>query len=408
MNIQTVLQKVPLFSQLPDALLDELVQSGQTLHLAPDKVVCHEGDETDAMYVILDGRVQVYKTDEDGNRVDIGVLAPGDFFGEMALLDSQPRSATVSCLAPCHLFMLEKGAFLALLTNPQTQQMAFSILSALVKRFRLFMEKYFEEELTRRMLQAEAEAERHRSLAQMVAGVAHELNTPLGIVNTAVDMIAKRVRSDALSLPLRDEKAAVRTLDEVKEAADLACRNMSRAHKLVQNFKKISVRQLTDTRETIDLAALVRDILELFKINADQAKLDIKVYDNLPADQKNWTGYPGYLTQVLTNLLVNIEYHAYPDQTGGVIEIELKADNERDTAVFVLTIQDFGQGIAPNHLPQLFTPFFTTGRSRGGTGLGLAIVHNIVTEAFKGHIKVESAPSEGCKVTVVFPQKTPD
>lgn len=101
MNAKTVLHEVPVFGQLPDALLGKLVQSGQTLHFAPNEVVCHEGEETYAMYVILDGRVQVYKKDEDSNRVDIDELGPGDFFGEMALLDSQPRSATVVCLAPC-------------------------------------------------------------------------------------------------------------------------------------------------------------------------------------------------------------------------------------------------------------------------------------------------------------------
>ena len=102
------------------------------------------------------------------------------------------------------------------------------------------------------------EAERHRSLAQMVAGVAHELNTPLGVVNTAVDMIAKRVQSDTLATPLTHDKAAQKVLADMQEAAHLATRNISRAHTLVENFKKISVNQLTAIRETVDLPTLIK------------------------------------------------------------------------------------------------------------------------------------------------------
>jgi signal transduction histidine kinase len=152
---------------------------------------------------------------------------------------------------------------------------------------------------------------------------------------------------------------------------------------------------------------LVQDILELFRINACQAKLQIEVYDHLPEGHKAWSGYPGHLTQVLTNLLFNIEKYAYPNQSGGTIEIGLRVDSELEPTYFVLTVQDFGQGIAPENLAQIFTPFFTTGRGQGGTGLGLAIVHNIVTDALKGTIAVESELNEGTTFTVIFPQTIP-
>lgn len=407
MKIETILKEVPLFSLLPTEGLKELVKQGQTLSFETGQIVCGEGDEAHTMYVILDGQLRVYKRDEEGNEVDIARLRSGDFFGEMALLDNEPRSATVACITPCHLFMLDRLGFMGLLLNDRTQIMSFSFLSALVKRIRTVSKKYFEEEIAQRMLQAEMEAERHRSLAQMVAGVAHELNTPLGIVNTAVDMIAKRVQSEKLALPLSDNQEAQAILANMREATHLASRNIDRAHKLVQNFKKISVNQLTAIRETVDLPTLVADILELFRINARQARLKIQVDDHLPEGNKVWVGYPGHLTQVLTNLLFNIEQYAYPNQVGGVIEIGLKLDSQDKQEHFVLTVQDFGQGIASEHLPQLFVPFFTTGRSRGGTGLGLAIVHNIVTSALKGTIAVESELNAGTKFTVSFPQVIP-
>ncbi len=407
MTIETILKDVPLFSQISIEVIEELIGQGQTLSFETDDVVCCEGENSEAMYVILDGRLRVYKQDDEGNEVDIDALKSGDFFGEMALLDRQPRSATVVCISPCQLFMLERQAFLRLLLNPKTQYMAVSVFSTLVQRVRVLMEKYFEEELVQRTLQAEMEAERHRALAQMVAGVAHELNTPLGIVKTAVDMIDKRAQNDKLTTSLDDNKAAQTILEEMQEASQLAIRNISRAHSLVQNFKRISVSQITEIRETVDLSSLVQDILDLFKINARQAMLQIEVIDSIPDGQKAWSGYPGHLTQVLTNLLFNIERYAYPHQTGGTIEIRLDVDNDHKPAHFIVTVQDFGMGIAPENLSQVFTPFFTTGRSKGGTGLGLAIVHNIVTVVLEGNIAVKSELDVGTRFTVAFPQIIP-
>jgi signal transduction histidine kinase len=234
----------------------------------------------------------------------------------------------------------------------------------------------------------------------MVAGVAHELNTPLGIVNTAVDMIEKRIQNEKLAAPLSENKEAQAILADMKEAAHLASRNIDRAHHLVQQFKKISVNQLTAERETVVLPTLVEDTLELFKLNARQANLEVQFHDQLPEGERVWQGYPGYLTQVLTNLLFNIERYAYPEGRGGVIEIVLRADKN----CFVLTVQDFGRGIASEHLDQIFTPFFTTGRSKGGTGLGLAIVKNIMIDLLKGAISVESELEKGTTFTMTFPQ----
>ena len=407
MTVETILKEVPLFSLLPSEALANLVKTGHTRSFETGQVVCEEGDVTDTMYIILDGQLRVFKHDGEGNEVDIALLKAGDFFGEMAMLDGKPRSATVACLTDCHLFMLDRLAFMSLLLHADTQIVFFSIISALVQRVRTVSKRVFEEEMTQRTLQAEMEAERHRSLAQMVAGVAHELNTPLGIVNTAVDLIAKRVQSDTLTTLLSHDKAAQKVLVDMQEAAHLATRNISRAHKLVENFKKISVNQLTAIRETVDLPTLVQDILELFRINTRRAKLRIEVNDHLPEGHKAWVGYPGHLTQVLTNLLFNIERYAYPNQSGGTIEIGLRSEPEREPAYFVLTVQDFGQGIAPENLTHIFDPFFTTGRGQGGTGLGLAIVHGIVTEALKGSIGVESEVDQGTTFTVTFPQIVP-
>lgn len=165
MTVKTILKEVSLFSLLPAQSLRELIRTGQTLSFEAGQLICEEGEHSDAMYVLLEGQIRVYKTDEAGNEVDISALGSGDFFGEMAMFDNKPRSATVGCTTACHLFMLDKEAFMSLLQHANTRTISSSFLSALVKCVRVIMEKYFDEDLAQRTLQAEMEAERHRSLA---------------------------------------------------------------------------------------------------------------------------------------------------------------------------------------------------------------------------------------------------
>src|SRR5262249_12639606 len=144
-------------------------------------------------------------------------------------------------------------------------------------------------------------------------------------------------------------------LDDIREAIELMEANIGRAHKLVQDFKKLSVGQISDTKESLDLVELNEEIGGLFRINAREGKLKIEVRNELaePA-ARAWMGYRGYLTQVLLNLLTNIERYAYPDGEGGRLEIELTVEEARMEALFVLTVRDFGRGIAPDDLPKVF------------------------------------------------------
>jgi signal transduction histidine kinase len=401
MTIETILKKVLFFSRLSDQGLQKLISMGETISLRKNQVVYQEGDESESMFVILDGRVRIYKIDDRGRDLELATLAAGDFFGELALLDSQPRSATVVCLTACEFFVINQIAFMGLLLHSRAR-IIYSVFADLTGKIRETTEAYFKEELAKRALRAEIEIERHRSLAQMVAGVAHELNTPLGIANTAVDMIANRLsRAEVRTLFSHDKKSQV-VLDDMLEAANLTTRNLARAHTLVQNFKKISVNQITDNLETVNLPQTIAETVELFKIQARQAKLEIEIENTLADANQVWVGYPGYLTQVLLNLLSNIERYAYQDDLGGRVAIVITAKAMDQT--FILTVSDFGQGIAPENLSQVFVPFFTTGRGKGGAGLGLAIVHNLVTEALKGSIAVESKRNKGTTFTLTFPQ----
>jgi signal transduction histidine kinase len=254
-------------------------------------------------------------------------------------------------------------------------------------------------------MQAEAALERHRALTQAVAGVAHEINTPLGIVKTALSIIKNRLSLPKIQSLFQGDSDNEELLQDILESSGLMIKNVDTAHRLIENFKKIAVDQIIEHQETVNLPALLKDAVDLFKISARQAKLDIRLDVSGIRHDQEWHGYSGYLTQIIMNFLQNIERYAYPDGIGGKVEITVTDQEEPDKAgQFILTVRDFGAGIIPENICKIFEPFFTTGRSKGGTGLGLAIVSNMVTHAMQGAVSVESKPSYGTCFTICFPK----
>jgi signal transduction histidine kinase len=399
LSIEQKLKAIPFFSDFDDAQLTELVAVGQIVRVGARQIVLRDGDDSNDLYVILSGKVRIYKHDETGKEVELKAEQEGDFFGELALLDGGKRSATVATLTPCEFFVLHREAFLSLLQS--SPSLLTKMFAALVADVRATGERYFREELEKQRLHTEMELERHRALAEMVAGVAHELNTPLGIINTAAGLIRQRLQSDVITNMVLDRKMKM-TFDDIIEASVLMEGNVRRAHTLVQSFKNVSVSQIADTKERLDIAEVIEETLSLFRINARKAKLDIVFEDQLGEHTHIWFGYRGYLSRLLLNFLTNIERYAYPRESGGRVEITLDADDRR--GIYIVTVRDYGKGIPPENMARVFDPFFTTGRADGGTGLGLAIVHNIVTSALKGTVALESKVGVGTKFTVTFPQ----
>lgn len=248
-----------------------------------------------------------------------------------------------------------------------------------------------------RLIRAESELARHRSVAQMVAGVAHELNTPLGTINTAASLITRSLASPAMQA-LDQSPEARMVKEDLAGAGHLITRNVARAHKLVQDFKKVSVNQITDIRERVRLAEVVTETVHLF--NVSERAVEVVVINHLSDQQREWLGYPGSLSQVLLNLLNNARQYA----GGGKVELTLEDAN----GGFRIEVRDFGPGIPPENLSRIFEPFFTTGRGQGGSGLGLSIVHAIVTDHLKGTIAVESAMGQGTTFHLVFPREVPE
>lgn len=401
MALQSTLSNVPFLSHLASDQLARVAAAGSTRAMQPETLIFERGDPADNLYALLDGTVRIYLRDDDGNETTLATLEAGGYFGEMALLDGGARSASARTVGACEFFVLGRDAFLALLTS--SPAILSRIFSDLTGKTRETSQKFFQEELASQTLQTRMELERHRAMTQLVAGVAHEINTPIGIANTAVSIIRGELTSPALAA-LLDEPRVQSSRDDVFEALELIEKNIARAHKLTQDFKKVSVSAAHEFVEAMNLSEALQEIVGLFRISAKKARLEIDVQDRLADHQRSWRGYRGYLTQVVMNCLMNIERYAYPDRTGGRIEITLSGDDERDPPVYVLRIRDFGRGIAKENLSKVFDPFFTTGRTIGGTGLGMSIVKNIVTGPLRGSIDVSSEPGQGTTVTTTFPR----
>lgn len=392
--------RVPFFALLSDPQLMELARRGHTTSVAGGSAIFLEGEPADGLYVLLAGEARVIRNDAGGQAVELARLSQGDFFGELALLDGGVRSATVSAVSPCDLFMLRRQTFLELMLS--TPEVLSQILSSLTSKVRATSERFFREELAARTLQMRMELDRHRSMAQMVAGVAHELNTPLGVVRTALGVIEDQLGSDTLAA-LADNPEGQEFVSMLTDAMALVRKNLVRANRLVQDFKKVSGLDAEEPHETLDLSECLTDAVELFGMACPNHGHSIDLRLIADASQRTWVGPGGSLSEVLVGLLANVANHAYAPGLHGTIAIELKPQVQGDRAGFHIQVVDRGNGMPTDILEHAFDPFVTTSRSRGSTGLGLAIVHNRVTSTLGGTISLESSPGEGTTVQMWIP-----
>jgi signal transduction histidine kinase len=348
------------------------------------------------MYLILFGRVKVEREDEDGEINILAELSDCHVFGEIAMLNREPHQVTVTALEDCELLAIDRGLMLEII-RISTPEEVVEIFSAISEQVRATNEHEFTRTLERRTLVSQMEAEKQRALTEMVAGVAHEINTPLGIINTAVSIMARE-----LAAP---EEVTIQRAADIAESLELMQRNVERAHKLVQDFKKISVSQLTDQKELFDISQAVEETVSLILVNLKRSQIGVNFVNRLAFEQKNWVGYRGVLSQILINLLTNAERHAYPNGIGGEVDVTIELVDDKH---YRLTVQDYGRGIPKENRPRIFEPFFTTARSNGGTGLGLAIVYNLVVNVLKGEIYLRPDLQKGTAFQVVFPRVLPD
>uniref|UniRef100_A0A973W986 histidine kinase n=1 Tax=Bradyrhizobium septentrionale TaxID=1404411 RepID=A0A973W986_9BRAD len=244
------------------------------------------------------------------------------------------------------------------------------------------------------------DAERLAALGGLVAGVAHEVNNPIGISLTVASSFARRAEmfdNDLKTEPLRRSK-----LDDFvrasRDASQQLVSNLQRAGELIQSFKQVAVdrshaerRQFSLGEATDQIVASLRPVLKKAAI-----ALSVDVPEGLLID-----GYPGAYGQILTNLFLNAVNHAFADGRSGNITISARGRGADDVEII---FADNGAGMTPDVQRQAFDPFFTTRRNEGGTGLGLHIVYNLVTQQLGGRMMLESRVGQGTTFRIIMPR----
>lgn len=244
--------------------------------------------------------------------------------------------------------------------------------------------------------------ERLASLGTLVAGVAHEVNTPLGIAVTAASVVgdaleSMRAQFQADNLTREDFAALMR---QAHEGQVILMGNLSRAAKLVRDFKQSAANQADETLCEYDIAETTRALIA--SLHPETKKVPVQPRLEAPANLMA-VGYPGVLMQVLTNLLMNSVRHAFDGTAQPQIHLSLKeADGQVE-----LIYRDNGVGVPASLHNRIFEPLFTTRRGQGGTGLGLNIVYNLVTQKMAGQLEFWSAPQRGVTFRMRFALKQP-
>jgi signal transduction histidine kinase len=240
------------------------------------------------------------------------------------------------------------------------------------------------------------------ALGDLVAGVAHEVNTPIGVCVTASSFLAERTRQ------LRDlyEKGEMKRSDLEKylalaeESSASVLTNLERAAELVQSFKKVAADQSSEEKRPFELKSYLEQILvslrPQFKRTPHAVHMDCP--EGLTLDS-----YPGAIMQIMTNLVMNSLIHGFADGLPG--EIFIKVEPVGDAVA--LSYRDTGVGMDKEQRDRIYDPFYTTKRGSGGTGLGMNIVYNLVTQTLKGAILLETSPGQGAVFLLTLP-KDPD
>ncbi|MCK4346792.1 MAG: GAF domain-containing protein [Bacteroidales bacterium] len=242
------------------------------------------------------------------------------------------------------------------------------------------------------------ESEKMASLGGLVAGVAHEINTPVGIGVTAVSSLIEETKRMA-ELYKKEEITRAdfkEYLTSSNNSAKLIQKNLERTASLVQSFKQVSVDQSTEQQREFNLKSYLEDVIRSLYPKFKRRNIDV----NIDCDEElQLNSYPGAFAQIFTNLVLNSITHGFKkENVKGVIDILVKQEHKE----LQIEYKDNGMGISQEILPKIFDPFFTTDQSKG-TGLGLNIVYNLVTQKLKGSINCESQPGQ----SVLFILKLP-
>ncbi|HEY4080069.1 MAG TPA: ATP-binding protein [Burkholderiaceae bacterium] len=246
-------------------------------------------------------------------------------------------------------------------------------------------------------------SEKMAALGSLVAGVAHELNSPLGNCVTTASTLESRTREalKALEDGTLRRSSLEAFLEDVGTSADILMRSLNHAEELVQHFKQVSADQVSARRREFELGTTVNEALTVLRprLRGTPYKVECDIRVSRPLDS-----YPGPLSQIVSNLVQNALLHAFAGRELGRLLIRAR---DLDAEHVELIVQDDGVGMSEEVRKRAFEPFFTTKLNRGGTGLGLNIVHELAVGPLGGEVEIESAPGQGCRFIFSLPFVAP-
>ena len=362
------LQSNRLFVGIPADLVTNIGCDVSMLHFDSGDVIFSEGEPGDCLYLVIEGSIRISKTGRGGKQETLGFIAPGNFFGEMALIDGQPRSAQAAAAEPTILGKLDAASFDRILENaPRDLHMNF--LRLVVERLR-GINSHFITEIMR--------TERLSLLGTMANSIIHDLKNPIQALQSCADLLNERCTDpSAKAFTKIMRKSVDHMTDMVQELLDFASGQSSLA---IERHPARAVMEELDSQ----LVRLIPDKVHLVR--------DVHYCDDVRVDL-------GRFVRVLLNLVKN-SVEAMPK--GGVLRLELL--QLENTAVF--RVADTGGGIPADLLPKIFEPFVTYGKSKG-TGLGMAIVKSVV-EAHGGLIEIRSKIGVGTTVEITLATLAPE
>lgn len=246
------------------------------------------------------------------------------------------------------------------------------------------------------------QSEKLASLGALVAGVAHEINTPVGIALSCASHLDDAVRE--MRRLFESDDIAVdefeRFMATAGDTSRLVLANCERAAALIRSFKQVAVDRTSAERRPFDLAAVIGETMSSLSPGVRQGGHTVEL-DSQPGITVD--GFPGALSQILTNLVMNSLVHAYEPGRRGRLSLVARLDGEQVRMVY----SDDGKGIPEDNLKRIFDPFFTTRRGSGGAGLGLHIAYNLATGPLSGTLSCDSTVGNGTTFTLVFPRVAP-
>lgn len=276
----------------------------------------------------------------------------------------------------------------------------FSLFYYFVGSERKFRDSLQENLETLKNAQAQlVESERMSALGSLVAGVAHEVNTPLGISITAASIFQEKIRllKEDFETNNLSKTALNEFIEDISKTDALLIKNLDRAALLIKNFKKISVDQSSDDIREFELNSYIEEVVSTLENEIKNHNVHLKLELSSQAIPMNT--YPGSISQIIINLLQNCLVHAFEGLNEG--KIVLKTQIEGDYAFISCT--DNGKGIHKDVVNTVFEPFVTTKRNAGGTGLGLNITYNLVKQQLKGSIRLDTEYSDGASFLIKLP-----